>query len=249
MRWIGISCVLGAVAGLTVACGGAEFEDGTALEQTSVEVGAVEVKPAGVGAGADSASRIAYGKYLADEMLAIYRANQTSPMSEILELMGPQLTALQELNLSSAEAKPIDEHFQYRGHDIIDGIAEYEPEDPVFEPGGNGGVNELPEGYCLTYCLGFFLFRCGTTDVVGTCADFWTCDDHRPKDCSGGECKNDDDCPDGEYCKDGFWEAGRGECVQQKKNGSSCSDDDQCKSGCCNYNFFGSECAKKSKCN
>lgn len=60
------------------------------------------------------------------------------------------------------------------------------------------------------------------------------CNDINPD----GECSDDWDCDDSEYCWEGPVGFGDNECRDKKENGQVCSRDGKCESGCCKYDFW-----------
>lgn len=53
-----------------------------------------------------------------------------------------------------------------------------------------------------------------------------------------GECSDDNDCDNSEYCWQGPAGIGSNECRDKKEIGQVCSRDGKCESGCCKYDFF-----------
>ncbi|HLL20612.1 MAG TPA: dickkopf-related protein, partial [Kofleriaceae bacterium] len=53
-----------------------------------------------------------------------------------------------------------------------------------------------------------------------------------------GECSDDNDCDNSEYCWEGPAGIGQNECRDKKEIGQVCSRDGKCESGCCKYDFF-----------
>jgi hypothetical protein len=68
-----------------------------------------------------------------------------------------------------------------------------------------------------------------------------------------GECSDDNDCDNSEYCWTGPAGIGQNECRDKKENGQVCSRDGKCESGCCKYDFFVNpielSCQPASDCN
>lgn len=86
---------------------------------------------------------------------------------------------------------------------------------------------------------------CGAAALVELAATMAIADENRDDCidvCNGinpdGECSDDWDCDDSEYCWEGPAGIGDNECRDKKENGQVCSRDGKCESGCCKYDFW-----------
>jgi hypothetical protein len=93
---------------------------------------------------------------------------------------------------------------------------------------GDGGYIRLSYDYMRTYGkYGYFIF-----------------DVHDVRS-NAGECRRDNQCEGGKYCKTGVVGLGAGRCKKQKANKKPCARDGQCRSGRC---AWWKTCAKANEC-